>query len=129
MLLPVLNIESTAQELVNLCRLLNSIQTRGDDLDQQWKVARLLSMAEELKEAFVDEYELWHVEASSHYKDLSQQLAESDKTETLLSFAFNSAATIDSARFQSFEPDAHFRNTIKSIRKETLHLLHEKRYR
>ena len=126
MLLPLLNKESTSQELSNLCWLLNEIQTSCEDLNIRWKIARLADQAEELKESFLEENLIFLLPASDHYKTFFEKVS-TERTEALLSFAFNSAAVIDSANYEEFEPGAEFRSQIKSIRKETLHLLHEKR--
>lgn len=127
MLLPVLNIESTARELATLCWLLDEMKTSCEDLNLCWKIARLLGVAEELNEQFLEEFDLWPSDVTYHHEKLSERLSESDKTETLLSSAFQSAATLDSALYQEFQPTSEFRNKIKSIKKETLHLLHEKK--
>lgn len=127
MLLPVLDIESTARELASLCWLLDEIKTCCEDLNLRWKIARLSGVAEELNEQFLEEYDLWRIDIADYYKKLSEQLSENDKTERLLSLAFQSAATMESALYKAFEPTAEFRNKIKSIRKETLRLLHEQK--
>ena len=127
MLLPVLDIESTARELASLCWLLDEIKNSCADLNLRWKIARLLGEAEELNEQFLEEFNLCQTEAPDGYKKLSEQLSENVKTERLLSFAFHSAATLDTAVYKEFAPTSQFMNKIKSIRKETLHLLHEKK--
>ena len=96
-------------------------------MNLRWKIARLLGVAEELNEQFLEQFDIWRIDATYQYKKLSERLLENDKTETLLSLAFQSAATMDSALYKEFEPTSQFMDKIKSIRKETLHLLHEKK--
>ncbi len=127
MLIPVLNKESTGQELSNLCWLLNEIKASCEDSNIRWKIAQLASNVEELSESFLKDNTLWPLSVSGYHKEFSEKLTVSDRTEFLLSFAFNSVAVLDCARYEEFEPGEEFRNTVKSIRNETLHLLHEKR--
>ncbi len=126
-MIPVLNKESIAGELANLCWLLNESKNTCDDSNMKWKIAQLASNAEVLYESFIEEFNLLPLEASNHYKAFSEKLSDTERTESLLSFAFNSVAIIDSARFEEFEPSEEFRNNIHSIRDETLRLLHEKK--
>ncbi len=127
MLLPVLDIESTARELAAFCWLLDEIKGSCEDLNLRWKIARLSGVAQEFNEQFLEEFNLWQIDVTDYYKKLSERLPENDKTERLLSHAFQSAATLDSALYKEFKPTPQFKNTIKSIRKETLRLLHEQK--
>ena len=129
MLIPVLNKESTAQELANLCWLLNESKNSCNDSNLRWKIAQLASDTEELYESFIEDFNLLPLEASNHYKEFSEKLSDGERTESLLSFAFNSVAVIDCARYEEFESGNEFRNKIKFIRNETLRLLHEKKGR
>ena len=70
MLLPVLNIESTARELATFCWLLDEIKACCEDLNLRWKTAGLLGVAEELNEQFLEEFDLWQIDATYHCKKL-----------------------------------------------------------
>ena len=129
MIVPVLNKKSTAQELANLCWLLNELKTTCEDSNIRWKIAQLAGEAEEVQEKFLDEFNLLPIQPSTYYNDIFEKLSASDRTETMLSFAFQSGATMDYARYEKFEPGKEFIDKIKSITKETLHLLHEKKGR
>ena len=106
---------------------MDEIRNTCDDPEIRWKAARLVGRAEDLYEAFLDEYLLRPYTGQDFYKNFSWRFSSEDKIEALLSLAFESAAVLDSARYEGFEPTSAFRNEIKSIRKETLHLLHEKK--
>lgn len=125
MLLPVLDIKLTAYELARLCRLLNELKNICDDSNLCWKIAQLLGKAEELNEQFLDQFNLWHV--SYNDGELFEKLFNDDKIEALLSFAFNSAAVLDSAIYKEFAPAPDFTNSVKFIRKGALSLLHDRR--
>ena len=126
-MIPVLNKESTAQELADLCWLLNECRNFCEDSNLKWKIARLSSNAEEVNESFLEGFNLLPLTVSNHYKEFSEKLTIEERTESLLSFAFNSVAILDSGRFEEFEANKEFRTNIKAIRNETLHLLHEKK--
>lgn len=125
MLLPVLDIKSTSQELAWLTWLLNELKINCEDLNLTWKIAQLLNVAEELNEQFLDEFNLQ--QASYKHKEFYERLANDDKIEALLSAAFQSAATLDAAIYKEFIPAPYFVDSVKFIRKKTLGLLHEKR--
>lgn len=126
MLIPVLNKESTAQELDRLCWLLNEIKTTCcDDVNLCWKLAQLAYKAEELYEKFLDENNLFSQSSPAYQGEYFEKLPAKDRTEAMLSSAFQSAAVMDSARFEKFNPGNDFKSEIKSISKQTLKLLHE----
>ena len=127
MIVPILNKESTAQELANLCWLLIEANAVCDDKNIRWKIAQLAGTADELNEKFLDEHSLQPLNPSKHQKDFIDKLSEEEKLEILLSFAFQSAATLDYAQYKEFEPSKKFSDTIKLISREALTLLHEKR--
>lgn len=125
MLLPVLDIKSTSHELVRLCRLLAQAKLHCDDSNLIWKIAQLVSEAEELNQQFTDEFNLWPV--SHDDENLYDRLVSDDEIEALLSSAFNSAAVLDAAVYKEFVPSAEFVNSVKFLRTNTLSLLHERR--
>ncbi|MEO8151381.1 MAG: hypothetical protein ABI723_27365 [Bacteroidia bacterium] len=127
MIVPVLKKESTVAELATLCWLLNEARNGCEDSNLRWRIAQLSGKAEALHEKFLEDFKLFALQPLKNYKVMLEKLSTSDRTETLLSFAFQSASIIDSAHYEEIEPGKEFKNKIKSITKETLHLLHEKR--
>lgn len=125
MLLPVLDIKSTSQELACLSWLLTELKINCKDIDLTWKIAQLVNVAEELNEQFENEFNLPH--ASCKNNGFYERLLNDDKIEALLSAAFQSAATLDAAIYQEFTPAPDFIDSVKFIRRKTLGLLHEKK--
>jgi len=125
MLIPVLNKESTAQELASLCWLLDEVKTTCVDVNLRWKVCQLAYNSDELYEKFLDENSLFQQALSIYNFEYFQQLPLAEKVTAMLSSAFSNAATIDAAHFESFSPDNKFKATIKLIAKQTLSLLQE----
>ena len=126
-MIPVLKKQSTALELANLCWLLDEARNACEDSNIRWRIAQLVGKAEAVHEKFLEDFKLFASQPLKHYKEILERLSVSDRAETLLSFAFQSAATMDSAHYEEIVPDKEFKNKIKSITKETLQLLHEKR--
>jgi hypothetical protein len=127
MLIPLLNKEDTSLEMANLHWLLIEIINTCEDSNIRWQAARLSRQAQDLYEAFSEEYFCKPEGEPDFYKNYSGRVSQGDKTEALLSLAFNAAAMLDAARYEGFKPDTEFSNGIKYIRKETLRLLHEKK--
>jgi hypothetical protein len=125
MLIPVLNKQSTSEELAALCWLLNEINATCDDVNIRWKTAQLAYKAEELYEKFIDESNLFPKPTETYHREYFKKISASDKIEAMLSAALQSVATLDAARYEAFDPGQDFKTAIKEIRKETLGLLHE----
>ena len=64
MLIPILNNESTHQELSNVCWLLNERKASCKDSNLKWKIVQLASKVDELYENFLEEDGFWPLHVS-----------------------------------------------------------------
>jgi len=88
MLIPVLNIEDTAIEIINFQTLLIKLKNHCTELNMQWKIARLLSAVTELKDVFINEYAMWHIEHEQ--EKINTNFFENENINHLFSSAFQS---------------------------------------
>ena len=131
MLLLVLDKQSTAEDLSQLCWVLNESRKNRDcqDANLKWKIAQLAATSEELYEQFLEEFKLEPVPLKENYLNYFQTIYSvyPDKSEPLLSYAFNIAGGIDSARYKDFKLDEKFKKELSLLTRKILNLLHEKR--